>query len=127
MKKILLSVICLSQMACTTPIRMSANELSEYQINCDKREEQYRFLESQRYSEWDRLKTAFQMTSILGIVSNTYNGTANDSSAAMNMEHEAMIKAQQRQLRQRCLLEDHVNSTKERQKRFVEEREQSLR
>lgn len=127
MKKILLSVICLSQMACTTPIRMSANELSEYQINCDKRDEQYRFLESQRYSEWDRLKTAFQMTSILGIVSNTYNGTANDSSAAMNMEHEAMIKAQQRQLRQRCLLEDHVNSTKERQKRFVEEREQSLR
>jgi hypothetical protein len=127
MKKLLLSVICLSQMACTTPIRMSANELSEYQINCDKREEQYRFLESQRYSEWDRLKTAFQMTSILGIVSNTYNGTANDSSAAMNMEHEAMIKAQQRQLRQRCLLEDHVNSTKERQKRFVEEREQSLR
>jgi hypothetical protein len=127
MKKLLLSVICLSQMACTTPIRMSANELSEYQINCDKRDEQYRFLESQRYSEWDRLKTAFQMTSILGIVSNTYNGTANDSSAAMNMEHEAMIKAQQRQLRQRCLLEDHVNSTKERQKRFVEEREQSLR
>ena len=127
MKKILLSVVCLSQMACTTPIRMSANELSEYQINCDKRDEQYRFLESQRYSEWDRLKTAFQMTSILGIVSNTYNGTANDSSAAMNMEHEAMIKAQQRQLRQRCLLEDHVNSTKERQKRFVEEREQSLR
>lgn len=127
MKKLLLSVICLSQMACTTPIRMSANELSEYQINCDKRDEQYRFLESQRYSEWDRLKTAFQMTSILGIVSNTYNGTANDSSAAMNMEHEAMIKAQQRQLRQRCLLEDHVNSTKERQKRFVQEREQSLR
>lgn len=127
MKKLLLSVVCFSQLACTTPIRMSASELSAYRINCDKREEQYRFLESQRYSEWDRLKTAFQMTSMVGIVSNTYNGTANDSSAAMKMEHEAMIKAQQRQLRQRCLLEDHVNTTNERQKRFVEERERSLR
>lgn len=127
MNKLLLSVVCFSQIACTTPTRMSANELSAYQINCNKRDEQYQFLESQRYSEWDRLKTAFQMTSVLGIISNSYNGTARDSSAAMNMEHEAMIKAQQRQLRQRCLLEDHVNSTNERQKRFVEERERSLR
>jgi hypothetical protein len=127
MKKLLVSVVCFSQLACTTPIRMSADELSTYQVNCDKREEQYQFLESQRYSEWDRIKSALQMTSVFGIVSNAYNGTANDSSAAVKMEHEAMIKAQQRQLRQRCLLEDHVNETNKRQKKFVEQREQSLR
>jgi hypothetical protein len=127
MKKLLVSAVCFSQLACTTPIRMSADELSTYQVNCDKREEQYQFLESQRYSEWDRIKSALQMTSVFGIVSNAYNGTANDSSAAVKMEHEAMIKAQQRQLRQRCLLEDHVNETNKRQKKFVEQREQSLR
>jgi hypothetical protein len=127
MKKLLVSAVCFSQLACTTPIRMSADELSTYQVNCDKREEQYRFLESQRYSEWDRIKSALQMTSVFGIVSNAYHGTANDSSAAVKMEHEAMIKAQQRQLRQRCLLEDHVNETNKRQKKFVEQREQSLR
>ena len=63
-------------------------------------------MESQRYSDNQRLILAGQMTSILGIVSNAWNGTAADSSAGMNGEHEAMIKAQQRQLRQRCLLED---------------------
>jgi hypothetical protein len=127
MKKLLVSAVCFSQLACTTPIRMSADELSTYQINCDKREEQYRFLESQKYTNDQRLMAALQMTSIIGIISNAYNGTGNDSSAAVNMEHEAMIKAQQRQLRQRCLLEDHVNETNKRQKKFVEQREQSLR
>ena len=106
MKKFVLVVACLLQAACTTPTRMSANDLSEYKINCDRRHEQYNFLESQRYSEWDRLKLAFQMTSVPGIASNVYNGTAEDSSAGMQGEHEAMIRAQQRQLRQRCLLED---------------------
>jgi len=49
---------------------------------------------------------AGQMTSALGIIANAWNGTAADSSAGMAGEHESMIKAQQRQLRQRCLLED---------------------
>lgn len=106
MKYPLLAIICLTQVACTTPTRMSANDLSEYKINCNQRYEQHNFLESQRYSEWDRIKLAFQMTSMPGIASNVYNGTAEDSSAGMQGEHEAMIKAQQRQLRQRCLLED---------------------
>ena len=106
MKKFVLTVAYLSQAACTTPARMNAIDLSEYKINCDRRHEQYNFLESQRYSEWDRLKLALQMTSVPGVASNVYNGTAEDSSAGMNGEHEAMIRAQQRQLRQRCLLED---------------------
>lgn len=106
MKKILIFISLLGQIACTTPTRMSANDLSEYKINCDKRNEQYQFLESQKYSDDQRLILATQMTSVIGIVANVYHGTANDSSAGMNGEHEAMIKAQQRQLRQRCLLED---------------------
>jgi hypothetical protein len=106
MKKFAIAVACLLQVACTTPVRMSANDLSEYQINCDRRHEQYKFLESQRYSEWDRLKLALQMTSVDGVVSNVYHGTAADSAAGMQGEHEAMIKAQQQHLRQRCLLED---------------------
>ena len=106
MKYFGLILLCLTQIACTTPTRMSANDLSEYKINCNQRYQQHNFLESQRYSEWDRIKLAFQMTSIPGIASNVYNGTDEDSAAGMQGEHEAMIKAQQRQLRQRCLLED---------------------
>lgn len=106
MKKSLAVFVCATQVACTTPTRMSANDLSNYKIDCNRRHEQHYFLESQRYTNDQRLILAGQMTSILGIVSNVWNGTAADSSAGMNGEHEAMIKAQQRQLRQRCLLED---------------------
>lgn len=106
MKKALFVIIFLGQSACTTPIRMSADDLSKYQIDCNRRNEQYQFLESQKYTSDQRFILAGQMTSVLGIISNAWNGTAADSSAGMNGEHEAMIKAQQRQLRQRCLLED---------------------
>ena len=106
MKKILFMALCVSQAACTTPTRMSADDLSKYQIDCNRRYEQHQFLESQRYNDNQRLILAGQMTSALGIIANIWNGTAADSSAGMNGEHEAMIKAQQRQLRQRCLLED---------------------
>lgn len=127
MKKFLIIGVCLAQVACSTPARMSVNDLSTYQIDCSHREEQYKFLESQRYSSNDRLKLGLQMTSVTGIVSNIFRGTEKDSRSGMNGEHEAMIKAQQRQLRQRCLLEDHVNQTNERTRKFVEDREISLR
>lgn len=106
MKKFAVILACLLQTACTTPARMTVSDLSNYKINCDRRHEQYQFLESQRYSEWDRLKLALQMTSGPGVAGNVYHGTAQDSSAGMNGEHEAMINAHQNQLRQRCLLED---------------------
>lgn len=106
MKKTFAVLLCATQVACTTPTRMSADDLSKYKIDCNRRYEQHNFLESQRYTDDQRFVLAAQMTSILGIVSNVWNGTAADSSAGMNGEHEAMIKAQQRQLRQRCLLED---------------------
>jgi hypothetical protein len=106
MKKIVVTLLYLTQIGCSTPTRMSADDLSKFQIDCSKRDQQYQFLESQKYSDNDRFNLGLQMTSILGIVSNAWNGTAEDSSAGMNGEHEAMIKAQQRQLRQRCLLED---------------------
>jgi hypothetical protein len=101
-----LTVLVISQAACTTPTRMSANDLSNYTIDCNRRYQQYDFLESQKYTDNDRLILAGQMTSALGIIANAWNGTAADSSAGMAGEHESMIKAQQRQLRQRCLLED---------------------
>lgn len=106
MKKTLLVLACVAQAACTTPERMSANDLSNYKINCNRRYEQYEFLESQRYTNDQRLTLAGQMTSAIGMIANAWNGTGADSSAGIAGEHEAMIKAQQRQLRQRCLLED---------------------
>ena len=106
MKRILVTLSCVCLAACTTPTRMSADDLSNYKIDCNNRYRQYDFLESQRYTDNERLILAGQMTSALGIVANAWNGTAADSSAGMAGEHEAMIKQQQRQLRQRCLLED---------------------
>jgi hypothetical protein len=106
MKKILLVLFCFTQVGCATPTRMSAQDLSEFKIDCNRRQEQYEFLESQKYTNNQRFNLGLQMTSVLGMISNAYRGTADDSSAGMNGEHEAMIKAQQRQLRQRCLLED---------------------
>jgi hypothetical protein len=113
MKKISLILVCVAQTACTTPERMSANDLGNYKINCDRRYQQHEFLESQKYSNDQRLILANQMTSIPGIISNIWNGTAAESSAGMNGEHEAMIKAQQRQLRQRCLLEDSFKKSQQ--------------
>ena len=106
MNKTLVVLACVAVSACTTPERMSANDLSHYKIDCNRRYQQHEFLESQRYTNNQRLILAGQMTSALGIIANVWNGTAADSSAGMAGEHEAMIKAQQRQLRQRCLLED---------------------
>lgn len=106
MKKTLVVLAGVAVSACTTPERMSANDLSHYKIDCNRRYEQHQFLESQRYTDNQRLILAGQMTSGIGIINNIWNGTAADSSAGMDGEHEAMIKAQQRQLRQRCLLED---------------------
>lgn len=127
MKKIFIVVFCLTQIACTTPTRMSANDLSNFQYDCSRREEQYKFLESQKYTANERLIVALQMTSITGILSNMYNGTAEDSSAAMRSEHEVMIKHKQRILREQCRTEDYTKWQQEQSRQFVAERERSLR
>ena len=120
MKKLLLLAVCVSQMACTTaPTRMSFDELRTFKVDCNRREEQYRFLESQKYSEMDRLKVALQMTSILGIASNAYNGTVQDSADTLDFKHEAMIKHAQREIKQQCPIHDA-------DQQYLQEREQRL-
>jgi hypothetical protein len=123
-----IATVCLLSSACTTtPTRMSANELSEFQINCDKRQEQHDFLESQKYTEWERIKLAFQLTSIPGIVSNMYNGTAQDTSAGMAGEHEVFIKHKQRKIREYCASVDYTKWQQEQTQKFIRERENSRR
>ena len=121
MKKLLLIAgVCISQTACTTvPARMSYDELRTFKVDCSNRDEQYQFLESQKYSVTERLKLAFQMTSIVGIVSNSYNGTRQDSADALAMKHEAMIKHAQREIRQQCPIYDA-------DQRYLQERERRL-
>ena len=126
MKKVFVTAVCMSQIACTTPARMSVQDLANFQYDCSRREEQYQFLESQKYTHNQRFMTALGMTSVLGIVSNIYNGTADDSSAAMRGEHEAMIKHNQRILREQCRSEDYIKWQQEEQRNFVEQRERAL-
>ena len=120
MKKLILAMVCFSQLACTTtPTRMSFQDLSTFRVDCSRRDEQYQFLESQKYTVNDRLKLAFQTTSILGIVSNAYNGTTQDSADAIDMKHEAMIKHAQREIRQQCPIYDA-------NQQYLQERERRL-
>ena len=120
MKKTIIAVICLSQAACTTvPTRMSYDELRTFKVDCSRRDEQYQFLESQKYTVNDRLKVALQMTSIIGIVSNAYNGTMKDSEDAMAMKHEAMINHAQMEIREHCKIWDA-------QQTYLKERERRL-
>lgn len=126
MKRIILVAVCLSQVACTTPTRMSVQDLANFQYDCSRRDEQYQFLESQKYSDNERFMTALGMTSVIGVLSNVYNGTANDSSAAMRGEHEAMIKHNQRILREQCRSEDYTKWQQDEQKKFIDQRERSL-
>jgi hypothetical protein len=120
MKKTIIAVICLSQAACTTvPARMSFDELRTFKVDCSRRDEQYQFLESQKYTVNDRLKVALQMTSIVGIVSNAYNGTMKDSEDAMAMKHEAMINHAQMEIREHCRIWDA-------QQTYLKERERRL-
>lgn len=107
MKKLLILAVVVSQAACTTtPARMSFQELSTFKVDCSRREEQYQFLESQKYTVNDRLKLAFQLTSVVGLASNAANGTLQDSSDALDSKHEAMIKHAQREIRQQCPIWD---------------------
>jgi hypothetical protein len=120
MKTITIAVICLSQVACTTvPTRMSYDELRTFKVDCSRRDEQYQFLESQKYTVNERLIVALQMTSILGIVSNAYNGTMKDSENAMAMKHEAMINHAQMEIREHCRIWDAKQT-------YLKEREQRL-
>jgi hypothetical protein len=111
-KNVMLGIAVLSLTACTTPIRMSADDLSVYKTNCAQRQQQWNFLESQKSTEQDRIKNVFQMTSVFGQLSNWWNGTYRDSQDMLDQRHEAMIKAKQRELRQKCLLEDFINQQK---------------
>ena len=120
MKKTVIALICLSQVACTTvPARMSFDELKTFKVDCSQREQQYQFLESQKYTVNDRLKLALQMTSIVGIVSNAYNGTMKDSEDAMALKHEAMINHAQMEIREHCKIWDA-------QQTYLKQREQRL-
>jgi hypothetical protein len=107
MKKYLLLAVCVAQVACTsTPERMSYQELNHFKVDCKNRKQQYEFLESQKYSQMERLKLAFQMTSFTGLLSNAYHGTDQDSGDGMAMKHEALIKFSQNQLVEHCAIWD---------------------
>lgn len=125
MKKLIAVAFCLTQVACTTPARMSAQDLGTFQFDCEHAQEQYNFLESQKYTQNERLIIAMQMTSILGLLSNAANNTGDDSSAALRGEHEAMIKMAQQRLVEYCRSVDHETWRREQVRLQVEARERA--
>jgi hypothetical protein len=119
MKKLVFIILCATQTACTTPARMSYQDLNHFKVDCNRRDEQWQFLESQKYSQLDRIKVTLQMTSVVGLASNAANGTYQDSADTINFRHEAMIKHIQREIRQQCPIYDA-------NQQYLREREQRL-
>lgn len=101
---------------------MSVSEISAYKIDCDKREEQYKFLESQKYNDNERFNSGLQYTSIGGILSNLFHGTLDDTRDALNSRHEGYINLKQDQLIQYCARRDSIRENEANGQRIAEQR-----
>jgi len=123
-KKLIVLTICCLQAACTTPSRMNVNEISAYKIDCDKREEQFQFLESQKYSANERFNSGLQYTSVGGLLSNLFHGTLEDTRDALNSRHEGYINLKQDQLKQYCARKDSIRDNEANGRRIAEQRRQ---
>jgi hypothetical protein len=92
--------------ACATKQRLSSDELAQFKINCEKRYEQYEFLESQKYSSDERIILYLQTLYPPTLFALLRDGTFKDNHDGMDGKHEAMIRMTQRQLREHCALTD---------------------
>ena len=101
--------------ACATKQRLSFEELARFKIDCEKRYEQYEFLESQKYSSDERIILYLQTLYPPALFTLVRNGTLNDNHDGMDGKHEAMIRMAQQQLRQHCALVDLNNQLMRRQ------------
>ena len=101
---------------------MSVSEISAYKIDCDKREEQYKFLESQKYNDNERFNSGLQYTSIGGILSNLFHGTLEDTRDALNSRHEGYINLKQDQLIQYCARRDSIRENEANGRKIAEQR-----
>ena len=102
MKYLILAAAVLST-ACTTPVRMDYNGLNTFKINCDKKEEQMAFLQSQLPTEREAITNYFIISNWSGFFASNADGTYNDRQKLFNNYHTAVIKANINQLRQQCL------------------------
>ena len=127
MKKMVLCVVCSFLMACSTPARMSVGGLENFKYNCDKRHEQYQFLENQKYSYNERFMVGMQMNSTVGVLSNLFHGTYQDSKDTIESKHERLIAHHQRKLKEQCRYEDSVRADNERMEKWARQRENGSR
>ena len=122
--KFLLSLIAMVLLnACATKQRLSFDELARFNIDCERRHEQYEFLESQKYSSDERvilyLQTLFPPTLFMML----RDGTLKDNHDGMDGKHEAMIRMTQRQIKEHCASVDYHNRWMQEQKNRVSQRE----
>jgi len=112
--------------ACATKQRLGFEELSRFKIDCDKRHEQYEFLESQKYSSDERIVLYFQTLFPPTLFTMLRDGTLKDNHDGMDGKHEAMIRMAQRQIRQHCASVDYHNRSMQEQKERLAQREKEL-
>jgi len=123
MKRLIILTFCCVLVGCATRTRMSSDDLWNFKYDCSHRQEQWNFLESQKYTSNERFMLGMQMTSISGMLTNIYHGTANDSGKGMGGEHEIAIKHAQRRLREQCYSEDYNAAQKLEQEKRLRQRE----
>ncbi len=120
----LLAIFFLS--ACATKQRLSFEELSRFKIDCDRRNEQYEFLESQKYSSDERIILYFQTLFPPTLFTMLRDGTLKDNHDGMDGKHEAMIRMAQRQIKEHCASVDYHNRLMQEQKDRVAKREKEI-
>jgi len=87
---------------CTTPSRMNVQDLNHYQIDCSRREEQLAFLQGFFPTPNERIVNGLRITSPLGIVDTTADGTYYEERAMYDRRQESIARVIIHQIHSYC-------------------------
>jgi hypothetical protein len=87
---------------CTTPSRMDVQDLNHYKIDCSRREEQLAFLQGFFPTPNERIVNGLRITSPLGIVDTTADGTYYEERAMYDRRQESAARVIIHQIHSYC-------------------------
>lgn len=95
-------IAVLSGCSTTVPARMDVVDLNEYQIDCNRREEQLAFLRRQIPTANERLVNGLRVTSLSGSVQSAVEGTYTENRATFDRKQEAIADQLITAIRRHC-------------------------
>ncbi len=106
MNKLLLIIAMLMMAGCTTTARMSRQDLVNFKIDCDHRQEQMDFLRSQWPSEKDMWINTFTVTSLTGVIVTSLDGTEKTRREMVDGYYTSQLRGMMDDIRTTCALYD---------------------